>query len=232
MTDSGNHLDLDKHFFDVKKRIEKALRDNNTCQHVDLLAVSKRKSSEAIRNLYKLGQMDFAESYVSEALQKIRELQDLDICWHFIGPVQSNKTAEIAANFNWVHSVDRSKIIQRLDKQRPPSLPPLNICLQVKLGEEKSKSGVDEAGLETLALECEQAERLKLRGLMCIPPKSDTVAEQRAWFARLRQLKDMLNQKGHKLDTLSMGMSGDLEAAIAEGATIVRIGTALFGART
>ena len=195
---------------------------------IGLLAVSKTKPAAAIRQAHAAGLRDFGENYLQEALEKQRELSDLPLIWHFIGPIQSNKTRPIAEHFAWVHSVDRLKIAERLSAQRPPHLPPLNICLQVNVSAEASKAGCSPQELPALAQAVSQLPQLKLRGLMCIPEPTEDPAAQHAAFARLRQLRDSL---GLDLDTLSMGMSHDLEAAIAEGATCVRIGTALFGAR-
>ena len=195
---------------------------------IGLLAVSKTKPAAAIREAYAAGLRDFGENYLQEALDKQAELADLDLCWHFIGPIQSNKTRPIAEHFAWVHSVDRLKIAQRLSDQRPTQLPPLNICLQVNVSGEASKSGCSPEQLPVLAEAVAALPNLRLRGLMAIPEPTEDVAAQHAAFARLRQLRDEL---GLGLDCLSMGMSHDLEAAIAEGATWVRIGTALFGAR-
>ncbi|MCQ4325641.1 YggS family pyridoxal phosphate-dependent enzyme [Stutzerimonas stutzeri] len=195
---------------------------------VGLLAVSKTQPAAAIREAFAAGLRDFGENYLQEALDKQAALADLALTWHFIGPIQSNKTKPIAEHFAWVHSVDRLKIAQRLSDQRPAGLPPLNVCLQVNVSGEASKSGCAPEDLQPLAQAVAGLPRLHLRGLMCIPAPSDDPAEQHAAFARLRALRDAL---GLGLDTLSMGMSQDLEAAIAEGATWVRIGTALFGAR-
>lgn len=195
---------------------------------IGLLAVSKTKPAAAVREACAAGLRDFAENYLQEALEKQAELSELPLIWHFIGPIQSNKTKPIAEHFAWVHSVDRLKIAQRLSEQRPSHLPPLNICLQVNVSAEDSKSGCAPAELAALALAVSQLPNLRLRGLMAIPEPTDDVAAQRAAFARLRELRDGLPLP---LDTLSMGMSHDLDAAIAEGATWVRIGTALFGAR-
>ena len=195
---------------------------------VGLLAVSKTQPAAAIRQAYASGLADFGENYVQEALAKQAELNDLPLTWHFIGPLQSNKTRPIAEHFAWVHSVDRLKIAQRLAEQRPAHLPPLNICLQVNVSGEASKSGCTPEDLPALAAAVAQLPQLRLRGLMAIPEPSDDPAEQHAAFARLRELQGALP---FQLDTLSMGMSHDLEAAIAEGATWVRVGTALFGAR-
>jgi pyridoxal phosphate enzyme (YggS family) len=198
---------------------------------IKLLVVSKTFAPDALREAYRAGQTCFAESYVQEALVKLVALQDLPITWHYIGPIQSNKTRAIAENFSWVHSVDRLKIAERLSEQRPAHLPELQICMQVNLSLEASKSGVtpDEAG--TLASAIAQLPNLKLRGLMAVPLPTEDVVAQRQSFAQLRKLRDQLNQQGLQLDTLSMGMSHDFAAAIAEGATMVRIGTAIFGAR-
>lgn len=193
---------------------------------IGLLAVSKTKTAAAVRQAHAAGLCDFGENYLQEALEKQAELSDLPLVWHFIGPIQSNKTRAIAERFAWVHSLDRLKVAERLSAQRPPQLPPLNVCLQVNVSGEASKSGCRPEELPALAQAVSRLPNLKLRGLMAIPEPTEDPAEQHAAFARLRQLRDGLG-----LDTLSMGMSHDLEAAIAEGATWVRIGTALFGAR-
>ena len=195
---------------------------------VQLLAVSKTKPAAAIREIHAAGVRDVGENYLQEALAKQEELRDLPLIWHFIGPIQSNKTKAIAEHFDWVHSVDRLKIAQRLSEQRPAGLAPLNLCLQVNVSGEDSKSGCAPADLPALAQAVAGLPNLRLRGLMAIPEPTDDRAAQEAAFARLRQLQESL---GLGLDTLSMGMSHDLEAAIAQGATWVRIGTALFGAR-
>ena len=195
---------------------------------VHLLAVSKTKPAAALRDAYAAGLRDFGENYLQEARAKQVELADLPLCWHFIGPIQSNKTRDIAEHFAWVHSVDRLKIAQRLSEQRPDGLPPLNICIQVNVSGEASKSGCAPADLPALAHAIRALPRLTLRGLMAIPEPTDERAEQDAAFAKVRELQEGLNMG---LDTLSMGMSHDLESAIAQGATWVRIGTALFGAR-
>lgn len=195
---------------------------------VGLLAVSKTKPAAALREAAGAGLRDFGENYLQEALDKQPALADLPLVWHFIGPIQSNKTRAIASHFDWVHSVDRLKIAQRLAEQRPPERGPLNICLQVNVSGEASKSGCHPDELPALAAAVSGLPNLRLRGLMAIPEPTDDPASQRAAFARLRTLSEALNLG---LDTLSMGMSQDLEAAIAEGATWVRVGTALFGAR-
>lgn len=195
---------------------------------VHLLAVSKTKPAAALREAYAAGLRNFGENYLQEARAKQVELADLPLCWHFIGPIQSNKTRDIAEHFAWVHSVDRLKIAQRLSQQRPNELPPLNICIQVNVSGEASKSGCTPTDLPALAEAINGLPRLKLRGLMAIPEPTDDRAEQDAAFAKVRELQHSLDMG---LDTLSMGMSHDLESAIAQGATWVRIGTALFGAR-
>ncbi len=217
----------------ARKAIVQATKTaNRNVADVRLLAVSKTFPAEAVREAYQAGQLAFGENYLQEALDKIGELRDLPLEWHFIGPIQSNKTRPIAENFAWVHSVDRLKIAERLSAQRPPHLPPLNICLQVNVSGEQSKSGVAAEEVMQLALEIASLPHLKLRGLMAIPsPATDEIA-QRIPFARMRAMLEMLNSQGMMLDTLSMGMSHDYPAAIHEGATIVRIGTAIFGDRT
>ncbi|MDQ0671212.1 YggS family pyridoxal phosphate-dependent enzyme [Pseudomonas sp. W2I6] len=209
----------------IRAAAEAAQRDAGS---VHLLAVSKTKPAQAVREAYAAGMRDFGENYLQEALGKQAELTDLPLSWHFIGPIQSNKTRAIAENFAWVHSVDRLKIAQRLSEQRPADLPPLNICIQVNVSGEASKSGCTPADLPALAEAISALPRLKLRGLMAIPEPTDDRAEQDAVFATVRDLQASLDLG---LDTLSMGMSHDLESAIAQGATWVRIGTALFGAR-
>jgi len=197
-------------------------------ESIGLLAVSKTKPAAAVREAYAAGLRDFGENYLQEALAKQQELADLPLCWHFIGPIQSNKTRAIAENFAWVHSVDRLKIAQRLSEQRPAGLPALNICIQVNISGEASKSGCEPADLPALASAIASLPNLTLRGLMAIPEPLEDRAAQDAAFASVRALQAQLQLP---LDTLSMGMSHDLEAAIAQGATWIRIGTALFGAR-
>jgi pyridoxal phosphate enzyme (YggS family) len=209
----------------IQAAAKAANRDENSVQ---LLAVSKTKPAEALREAYAAGLRDFGENYLQEALGKQLELADLPLIWHFIGPIQSNKTRAIAEHFDWVHSVDRLKIAQRLSEQRPAELPPLNICIQVNVSGEASKSGCTPDDLPALAAAISTLPHLKLRGLMAIPEPTDDRAEQDAAFAAVQKLQASLDLP---LDTLSMGMSHDLESAIAQGATWVRIGTALFGAR-
>jgi pyridoxal phosphate enzyme (YggS family) len=202
-------------------------------QSVRLIAVSKTQPAAAIAQAYACGQRDFGENYLQEALEKQAELNALaDAQWHFIGPIQSNKTRAIAENFAWIHSIDREKVAQRLNDQRPPNLPPAQICLQVNIDDESTKAGVSLTELPALAQAVSQMPRLQLRGLMAIPSASNTPAQQHQAFAKLAFALNDLNDQGFALDTLSMGMSGDLEAAIAEGSTMVRVGTDIFGART
>lgn len=208
-----------------------AVSAGRTAGEIKLLAVSKNFPAMALREAYQAGQCCFAESYLQEALGKIADLHDLPVEWHFIGPIQGNKTRAIAENFAWVHSVDRLKIAERLAVQRPQHLPPLQVCLQVNISEEASKSGVSPGETCDLAQAIARLPNLTLRGLMAIPAPADALDEQRAAFARLRGLQDQLNSQGLQLDTLSMGMSYDFPAAIAEGATIVRVGSAIFGNR-
>lgn len=196
-----------------------------------VLAVSKTRPASDIREAYAQGLSNFGENYLQEALEKIEALADLPLTWHFIGPLQSNKTRPVAQHFDWVHTVDREKIARRLNDQRPDELPPLQVCLQVNISGEASKSGVSLAELPALAAAVQAMPRLKLRGLMAIPAPAKDPGRQREPFAKLRQALESLCAGGHELDTLSMGMSGDFDAAIAEGATIIRIGTDIFGPR-
>jgi pyridoxal phosphate enzyme (YggS family) len=219
-----------KNIAKVGARIREAAQaSNRDPSAIGLLAVSKTQPADAVRAAFVAGQRDFGENYLQEALDKQQLLQDLPLTWHFIGPIQSNKTRAIAERFDWVHSVDRLKIAQRLSEQRPADLPPLNVCLQVNISDEASKSGCDPQEIGGLARAIAALPRLRLRGLMAIPRPSDSPEQQRAVFAALRELQQGL---GLDLDTLSMGMSADLEAAVAEGSTWLRIGTAIFGART
>ncbi|MDD7805330.1 MAG: YggS family pyridoxal phosphate-dependent enzyme [Endozoicomonas sp. (ex Botrylloides leachii)] len=224
---------IKERFEQVNQRIRQAKATSNRTDQVCLLAVSKKKSVAMIQRAYELGQRDFGESYVQEALTKIESLSTLSgIYWHFIGPIQSNKTRDIASGFSWVHSVDRLKVAQRLNDQRPLALPALNVCLQVNLNQEAGKSGVSINALPELVNNIIMLPRLKLRGLMIIPAKEQDPIKQREPFKALAELLASLNHSQHlSMDTLSMGMTNDLDAAIAEGATMVRIGTALFGAR-
>ena len=215
----------------VRARIHAAERELGRSEGaVKLIAVSKTRPAELVRAAYACGLRDFGENYLQEALVKQDKLADLPICWHFIGPIQSNKTRSIASRFDWVHSVDRLKIAERLNDQRPTDLPPLNVCIQVNVSGEASKGGVSVSELTALAEAVAQLPRLHLQGLMAIPAPEEDVCRQRIPLRALREACEGLRTLG--LKNLSMGMSDDLEAAIAEGATMVRIGSALFGERT
>ncbi|HEX5459825.1 MAG TPA: YggS family pyridoxal phosphate-dependent enzyme [Steroidobacteraceae bacterium] len=216
----------------LRQRVAAAAADaGRNVDSVTLLAVSKGQPAELIRAAAAEGVADVGESYLAEALEKMEELRDLPLTWHFVGRLQANKTRHVAEHFAWVHGVDRLKIAERLSAQRPYHAPALNLCIQVNLAGEASKGGAPAPEVPGLAAAVAALPRLALRGLMCIPPEETDPGRQRAWFARLKALLDSLNAGGMKLDTLSMGMSGDFEAAIQEGATVVRIGTALFGPR-
>jgi len=199
---------------------------------VHLLAVSKKQPLSKILIAHQAGQRDFGENFVQEGLEKIDQTRSLDLVWHFIGHLQNNKTRVVAENFDWVHTIDKLKTAQRLNDQRPVELGPLNICLQINIDGEASKSGIAPAQLPELATACAKLPNLALRGLMCLPASSNDFDAQREAFARINKLGRSLRTSGIKTDTLSMGMSGDYRAAIFEGATIVRIGTAVFGERT
>ncbi len=196
------------------------------------MAVSKTFPATAVREAAAGGQRDFGENYLQEALEKLDATADLPLIWHFIGPIQSNKTRPIAERFDWVHTVDREKIARRLSEQRPETRGPLNVCIEVNVSGEATKSGVPPAAVPALARVVAALPRLRLRGLMAIPEPTADMDLQRQRFATLRELNESLVREGLALDTLSMGMSADLEAAIAEGATMVRVGTAIFGERT
>ena len=229
-------MTISAHLAQVREGIASAAKDaDRDPASVTLLAVSKTFGPEAVIEAADADQREFGENYVQEALDKIASLKalrpDLDLVWHFIGPLQSNKTRSVAEQVDWVHSVDRIKIAQRLSDQRPESLPPLNICLQVNVSGEASKSGVAPEELPALAAAVKDMPRLRLRGLMAIPEPEDDPVLQRRPFALLRELQQQLSVAGILTDVLSMGMSADMAAAIAEGATIVRIGTAIFGRR-
>lgn len=219
---------------EVRQRIQNSATESgrDPCA-IHLLSVSKTFPVDSIRSLYHFGQRDFGENYVQEFMGKVAELQDCpEIVWHFIGPLQSNKTRIIAEMAHWFHALDRIKIAERLSAQRPGHLSPLNVCLQVNVSGEASKSGVAPAEVLTLAAQVRQLPGLKLRGLMCIPEPTTDQGLLARRFALLRELFIKLNEDGFELDTLSMGMSSDMELAIREGSTIVRIGSAIFGART
>ncbi len=217
----------------VLQRIAKSVNIYRTDNaDVQLIAVSKTRPPDAIREAWAQGQRMFGENYVQEAVEKINALHDLDIEWHFIGPIQSNKTALIAQNFDWCQSVDRSKIARRLSAQRPDDKPPLNVCVQLNISAEETKSGTDETALWSLADEIATLEHLTLRGLMAIPERQTDFEQQRQTFNRMHALFEQMQHRYNSVDTLSMGMSNDLEAAVAAGSTMVRIGTDIFGART
>ena len=217
---------------EVRERMARAATAaGRSAQSVTLLAVGKAQPAELLAAAADCGVTDFGESYLQEALAKIAALRSRALTWHFIGRIQANKTRPIAESFSWVHALDRVKVAERLAAQRPLEAPPLNVCLEVNIAGEPSKGGIMPAEVPDLAAHVARLPPLTLRGLMCIPPEEGEPARQRAWFARLRGLRDELNATGYSLDTLSMGMSADFEAAIQEGATIVRLGTVLFGAR-
>jgi len=216
----------------IQERIHKAaIASGRNPSEIQLLGVSKKCSAQDIREAYKAGIRHFGESYLQEALPKISALSKLDVVWHFIGPVQSNKTRQIAEHFSWVHSVDRIKIATRLSEQRPAGLDPLNVCIQVNISLEDSKSGIIKEAARDFALQIVELPRLRLRGLMAIVEQTSDQQRQRGMFSQLRDILTDLNQHGLSLDTLSMGMTDDLEAAVMEGSTILRIGSGLFGPR-
>jgi len=216
----------------VRARIRGAAeRSGRDVDSVTLLAVGKTHPAELIRAAAADGIEHFGESYVKEALPKIETLRGLELTWHFIGALQANKTRSVAEHFDWVHGVDRLRIAERLSEQRPTHAPPLNVCLQVNVGGERTKGGVAPDELPELAAAVAELPGVRLRGLMCLPPPEEEESRQRHWFEETARLLSTLRVPGTTLDTLSMGMSADLEAAIAAGATIVRIGTAIFGPR-
>jgi PLP dependent protein len=227
-----NPQNLPAVLLEVRARMARAAAAaGRSAQSVTLLAVGKAQPVELLAAAADCGVTDFGESYLQEALAKIAALRSRALTWHFIGRIQANKTRSIAEAFSWVHALDRLRVAERLAAQRPRAAPPLNVCLEVNIAGEASKGGIMPAELPALAATVSRLPCLALRGLMCIPPEETEPARQRAWFARLRGLRDDLNAAGYSLDTLSMGMSADFEAAIEEGATIVRLGTVLFGAR-
>ena len=224
-----------KNISSVKTRIEQsAISAGRNTDALQLLAVSKTRTSDEIKSAFSQGLNAFGENYVQEALDKIHSLESLPIEWHFIGPLQSNKTKQVAENFSWVHAVDRLKIAKRLNDQRPKHLGPLNICLQINIDNEPTKSGVMPDQASDLAISISQFPHLRLRGLMAIPLSRHDIESQRLPFKALRLLQEEINRQldnSKKLDTLSMGMSGDIEAAIHEGSTVLRVGTDIFGPR-
>jgi hypothetical protein len=232
MTIAKHMNNIEKNLAGIHAQIEQAAFDNKrTAGDITLLAVSKKKPASDIRLAYRSGQRDFGENYLQEAQSKMGELADLDIVWHFIGPIQSNKTKPLATSFDWVHCVDRVKIAQRLNDQRPESMPPLNICIQVNVDLETSKSGVAPVKVMGLAESLRNMPNIRLRGLMAIPAQRDDFESQCKPFKLLAGLLEDLRQQDFDCDTLSMGMSHDMQAAIAEGSTLLRIGTAIFGER-
>jgi PLP dependent protein len=224
--------DLTENFRRVQRQIETAARvANRDLDTITLVAVSKTRPAGEVLQLAALGQRHFGENQVQEGIEKIRGCEDASLTWHFIGRLQSNKARLVAEHFQWVHSLDRTKIADRLDAHRPPGAPPLNICLQVSMGDEASKGGIDPEALPALAAHVAGLPGLRLRGLMCLPPPPHQPQDSRPWFARLRALAERLQAQGFVMDQLSMGMSADLETAITEGATLVRVGSAIFGQR-
>ncbi|HEX7048069.1 MAG TPA: YggS family pyridoxal phosphate-dependent enzyme [Gammaproteobacteria bacterium] len=213
---------------EIARHAQEFGRDANEIQ---LVAVSKTRPAADVASAFEAGQVDFGENYLQEAGPKIGALEDLGIRWHFIGRIQSNKTRELASRFDWVQTVDRERVATRLNAQRPENLPPLNICLQVNADREAQKAGLDPDHVPALARKVARMQRLRLRGLMAIPAASDDFEAQRQAFLRVRKLYDQLRADGLELDTLSIGMSGDLRAAVAAGSTMVRVGTAIFGPR-
>lgn len=224
--------DLSGRYEKTRTRIASAaMRYGRPAESIGLVAVSKGHPANAVRALAGLGQRDFGENYLQEAIPKMAALQDLPLSWHFTGQIQANKTRPIAEAFDWVHTVDRERVAIRLNEQRSPHLAPINMCIQVRLADEAGKGGIEPHEVEALAVRVRELPRLRLRGLMALPPHRDSFDEQRVFFDRLAACWRELNAKGFALDTLSMGMSADLEAAVAAGATLLRIGTALFGER-
>jgi len=222
--------EITDHLAEIVGRVARAAERAHGTTRVTIVAVSKQQSSEAIAEAFRAGQRDFGESYAQEAIPKMDALRDLDITWHFIGTIQTNKTRLIAERFHWVHTVDRTKIAVRLNDQRPHFAAPLNVLIQVNLAGEQQKGGVAPADVAPLARAIRGLPRLKLRGLMTIPPRASEGSTD-PWFRDLAELRDRLRVDGLELDTLSMGMSADFEAAIAAGSNCVRIGTAIFGER-
>ena len=223
---------IEKNLASIRQRIDEACNAyDREAGSVKLLAVSKRKPESDIRLAHQAGQHAFGENYLQEAIEKQQALDDLDLEWHFIGAIQSNKTRPIAEHFDWVHCVDRAKIAERLSAQRPAEKLPINICIQINLDDEASKAGIALEDLPALASQIKPLTGIRLRGLMTIPAPRNNLADQRAAFKRMKQAIAELNASGYDCDTLSMGMTGDMEAAIAEGSTMVRIGTAIFGER-
>ena len=227
-----DHSQLHRNISQVKSRLSSAARDaNRTADDIRLIAVSKTKPAQAVRAAFHSGISDFGENYVSEAVDKCMQCDDLDIIWHFLGPLQSNKTRQVAEHFDWIHSIDRVKVAQRLNAQRPEDRAPLKVCIQVNMPIEESKSGVVSSDeLLSLATAVHNFDRLDLRGIMAIPAQCSELSYQREQFRRIAELLKTEGLPSGMIE-LSMGMSADMEAAIAEGSTMVRIGTDIFGAR-
>ncbi len=225
-------MEIQKKIKEINKLMESiALEANRKPEEIKLLAVSKKQSIQKIIDAYDAGQRDFGENFVQEGLSKIKEMRELNITWHFIGHLQNNKTKVVAEHFDWIHTVDNLKTMQRLNDQRPKSLRPLNVCLQIKIDNEISKFGMDASEIPEFISFCSKLKRISLRGLMCLPAFRTEFEEQRKPFKTLKKLADKLRENGFNIDTLSMGMSGDYRAAIFEGSTIVRLGTTIFGER-
>jgi hypothetical protein len=232
-TEISTGKDISAALAQIRQRISDAERRYDRVPNsVQLLAVSKTKPEAAIQAAIDAGQTCFAENYLQEAVKKIMHFNNPHLVWHFIGSIQSNKTREIALHFQWVHTIDRIKVARRLSEQRPDHLPPLNVCLQINISGETSKSGISPFELKQLVNDCSSLPNIKIRGLMAMPAQVSDFEKQRAPFRELRLLLIELQAKHPEMDTLSMGTTNDLEAAIAEGATMVRIGTAIFGARS
>jgi len=226
MNDIGENLQI------TRERIQAAAQKyDRIVDSIGLMAASKTFSADDIKIAASAGLLEFGENYAQEAMQKIKALADPKLIWHFIGPIQSNKTRLIAENFNWVHSIDRFKTARRLNDARPDSSPPLNACIQINISDEKSKSGITSQQLLDLAIQISTLPNIRLRGLMAMPAVSKDTNKQRQSFKLVTECFQSLNKKNFKLDTLSMGTSNDLEAAIAEGSTMIRLGTAIFGPR-
>ena len=223
---------IKKNILEVKKNISKILLDFNRAEDsVTLMAVSKKQSTESIREAYQAGQKDFGENYLQESISKIQELRDLEIVWHYIGSIQSNKSKLIAENYDWVHSVDKISTIKKINNYRDSSKEKINICIQVNIDAEDTKSGIHINEVEDFIKECSSMSQINIRGLMAIPKFQKDNDLKNVAFSKIKSLFDDLVLKGYKLDTLSIGMSGDYEEAIGSGSTIVRIGTAIFGER-
>ena len=225
-------IDVKKNIIEIRKNIlNLELSSNREKNSVTLMAVSKTKTSEDIRKAYEAGQKDFGENYLQESISKMKDLSDLDIIWHYIGKIQSNKSKLIAENYNWVHSIDKISTLQKISNYRKKYTNKINICIQVNIDNEESKSGINIENVEDFIKEAYNFDGIHIRGLMAIPINSEKYESQYKTFLRIKNIFDSLINKGYKLDTLSIGMSSDYNAAIAAGSTIVRIGTSIFGER-